>query len=127
MQVRGSLMTGSGLIVPPDASAPVSVSLHLETHFGSVHVPLIKQQHEQDAASLNQQITSGEVEHILLRAVMWAAACLASSEPQTQQAGETMLSTIDSLERCVAPHFDNKLKHTCALSECCHCTELWLP
>ena len=100
--MRGDLIAGSGLLLPPDASAPVRVSLHLETHFGSVDVPLIKHQHEQDATALKQQIASGAVEHQLQRAVMWAVACLLSSQPETQQAGESVLNTVDRLERYVA-------------------------
>ena len=99
MQTHGRLDACSSLVVPPDASGPLKVMLHLETHFGSVKVPLTKHQPEQDATALKQLIESGEVEHQLHRGVMWAVACLVSPEPKTRQAGMQVLGTIDGLER----------------------------
>lgn len=96
----GSIPKGVGvLLLPPEPNAPVDVVLHLSTHFGDQMVLLRKGLQEQDAQALQTRLASGGIEDQLRRAILWAASCLASAEPESQATGKEILELIDTLER----------------------------
>lgn len=100
LQVKGKVLAGQNFLpLPPEADAQVDVFLYHSTHFGQQKVLLHKEQPEQDAQGLKTRLASGNIEHQLQRAVLWAASRLVSGSSDTQQTGVEMLKVIDTLER----------------------------
>ena len=102
VQVYGELASGHNLLPVPGSQDHVVIYLDLETHFDNACITLTRQQHEQDASRLSQRIASGQVEDQLQRALVWIISCLASADPEVQQAGRGALDAVDRLERCKA-------------------------
>ena len=79
----------------------MEIYLLLETHFESRKIRLQLDQSQQDAHELKARLSSAEVNYVVKRAMLWAAACLVSGSEYFNKIGQEVLEDIDVLERSV--------------------------